>query len=65
MSLLALSLQLDGVNLWYFKLRLVDLTEFVIWNIKVYDIATLGCQEKVIKKSEFGAKTQFPLTDGS
>ena len=23
----------DGVNLWYFKLRLFDLTEFIVWNI--------------------------------
>ena len=26
-------LQTDGVILWYFKLRLVNLTEFIVWNI--------------------------------
>ena len=26
-------LQPDGVNLWYFKLRLFDVTEFSVWNI--------------------------------
>ena len=25
-------MQPDGVNLWYFKLRLFDLTQFVVWN---------------------------------
>ena len=29
----SLSLQPGGVNLWYFKLRLHDLTEFLVWNI--------------------------------
>ena len=26
-------LQPDGVNLWYFKHRLFDVTEFSVWNI--------------------------------
>ena len=30
-----ISLQPDGANLWYFKLRILDLTEFMVWNIKV------------------------------
>ena len=25
-------MQPDEVNLWYFKLRLFDLTQFVVWN---------------------------------
>jgi len=29
-----ISLQPDGVDLWYFKLRLYDLPEFIVWNIK-------------------------------
>jgi len=29
-----LSLQPNGVNLWYFKLRLFDRTNFVVWNIQ-------------------------------
>ena len=42
----------DGLNLWYFKLRLFDLTEF-----NVYDI---GLQiDKGIRMSEFKEKTQF------
>ena len=28
------SLQPNGVNLWYFKFRLFDLTELIVWNIK-------------------------------
>ena len=31
--LIPISLQLDGVNLWYFKVRLFDLTELIVWNI--------------------------------
>ena len=26
--------QPDGENLWYYKLRLLDLTELIVWNIK-------------------------------
>ena len=29
-----LSLQPDGENLRYFKLRLIDPTEFIVWNIE-------------------------------
>ena len=29
-----ISFQPDSVNLWYFKLRLFCLTEFIVWNIK-------------------------------
>ena len=36
----------DGVNFWYFKLKLFDVTEFIVWKIG---------------KSEFIAKTQFIL----
>ena len=32
--LLPSSLQPDGVNLCYFKLKILDLTEFIVWNIK-------------------------------
>ena len=35
--IIPISLQSDGVHLWYFKLRLFDLTELIIWFIKVYD----------------------------
>ena len=27
------SLKPDGINFWYFKLRLFDLTKFIVWNI--------------------------------
>jgi len=29
-----ISLKLKGVNLWFFKLRLSNLTEIIVWNIK-------------------------------
>ena len=29
-----ISLQSGDVNLWYFKPRIFDLTEFIVWNIK-------------------------------
>ena len=32
--LFAISLQPDGINLWYFELRLFDCTEFIVWYIK-------------------------------
>ena len=32
--LITISLQPDDVNLWYFKLTLFDLSEFIAWNIK-------------------------------
>ena len=31
--LISISFQSDGVNLWYFKVRLSYLIEFIIWNI--------------------------------
>ena len=32
--LIPISLHLDGVNRCYFKLRLFDLAEFIVWNVK-------------------------------
>ena len=32
--LIFISLKPNGVNLWYFKLILFDLTELIVWNIK-------------------------------
>ena len=32
-ELIPISLQHDGVNLWYLKLRFFDQTKFVVWNI--------------------------------
>ena len=32
--IISISWRPDGANLWYFKLRLFDLTEFIVWNIK-------------------------------
>ena len=46
-----------GVNLWYFKLRLFDLTELIVWHILClrHWVATiLG-----IRKSDYVANTQF------
>jgi len=31
--IISISMQSDGVNLWFFKLRLFILTEFIVWNI--------------------------------
>ena len=31
--LIPIYLQPDGVHLWYFKLRLFDPTELIVWNI--------------------------------
>jgi len=31
--LIPISLQPNGIKLWYFKLRLFSLTEFIVWNI--------------------------------
>ena len=52
--LFPISLQPDSVNLWYYKLRLFDLTECIVWNN--WD---LFIQLQGIGKSEFVAKTQF------
>ena len=49
-------MQPDCVNLWYSKLRLVDLIELRVEISKIYDI---GCKYIGIRKSEFVAKTQF------
>ena len=45
-----------GVNLWYFKLRLFDLTYFIVLILRS---ATEGYKDIVIRKSEFVANTQF------
>ena len=46
-------MQPDGVDLWYFKLRIYDLPELIVWNIK-------GLGKVIgIRKSEFVAKAQF------
>ena len=49
----------NGVNLWYFKLRLFDLTEFIVWNIS--GLTTFDCKDIWIIKSEFVAKIQLLL----
>ena len=56
--LIPISLQSDGVNLYYFKLRLSDITEFIVWNIYLR-YSTMGYKDIGIRKSEFVAKTQF------
>ena len=49
-------MQPDGVNLWYFKLRLFDLWYFIVLILRS---ATEGYKDIVIRKSEFVANTQF------
>ena len=51
------SLHPDGVNLWYFKLRLFYVTKFIVWNIN--RSTTLGCKDIGFRKSELVAKTRF------
>ena len=51
-----ISLQPDDVNLWYFKLRLFDLTELIVWNIKGLGKRVAKLQEL---ESEFVAKLNF------
>ena len=48
------SLQPDGLNIWYIKLRLFDQTEFIVWINKRF--TTFGCKDMQIRKSEFVAK---------
>jgi len=48
--LISTSLQPYAVNFWSFKLRLFDLTEFIVWNINVNDI---GLQIPMIITSVF------------
>jgi len=50
------SLQHDGVNLLYFKIRSVEPTEFIVWNIYGH---TMGSKDIGIRKSVYVAKTQF------
>ena len=52
-------MQPDGVKLWYFKFRLFNLTEIIVWKFESLRSATLVCNEIGIRKSEFVAKTQF------
>ena len=49
----------DEVNLWYFKLRLFDLTVYSVWNILGPRHWVMGCKDIGIVKSEFVANTQF------
>ena len=35
--LIPIYFQPNGVNLWHFKLRLINLTEFIVWNISGLD----------------------------
>ena len=47
----------SGVNLWFFKLSLLDLAEFIVWNNK--GIKHWVAKILRIRKLEFVAKTQF------
>ena len=50
--LIPISLEPNVVDLWYFKLILFDLTEFIVLNI-------LESKDIGFRKAEFVAKTQF------
>ena len=58
--LISLCLQHESVNLWYFKLKLFDVTELIFLNIK-----GLRYWDIVVRKSEFVAKAQFFPTRNS
>ena len=47
-----ISLQPDGVNLWYFKLRLFDLTELIVWNIKGLEKRVANWKIRVCGKTQ-------------
>ena len=51
--LITVFLQLDGVNLSYFKLWLFDQTEFLVW-----DTTTSGCKDIRIRKLELEESNQ-------
>jgi len=55
--LIPISLQPDGANLWYFKLRLFYLKVLIVWNIEGLRHWVTKIIE--IRKSEFVAKTQL------
>ena len=52
------SFQPDGENIWYFKLGLFDLIEFIAWNIK-------GLKYWVAKIPELGKKKLGYFRNGS
>ena len=56
--LIPISLQPNGEHLWYFKLKILDLTDR-IHCVKYLRSSTLGCKDKEIRKSELEAKIQF------
>ena len=51
------SLKPDGVNLYYFKLRVMWSAR--IQSLKIQRSMTFGCKDIGVRKSEFVAKTQF------
>ena len=54
------------MNLWYFKLRLSYVSEFIVWNIKGQRSMAWSCKNTRIRKSEYVAKTiSFPNSCGN
>ena len=51
-----ISLQPNGVSLWYFKLTLFDLIAFIVWNIK-----DLRHWVAMVLKLEVCGKNSIPL----
>ena len=56
--LIPISLQPEGVHLWYFELRLFNLREFIVSNIKG---PSLGSKDIKIRQSDFLAKASQKL----
>ena len=59
--LIPISLQSDGVDLWYFKIEIF--WSNIMISLKYQRSTTLGCQDTGYRKSEFVAKTQFLLSN--
>ena len=56
-----ISFQLDELDLWYFKLRLFDLTELIVWNIKGLQDTTFGYKDYKDLKSWVWGKNSVLL----
>ena len=56
MNIISISVQPNGINIWYFKSKLFDLTKFLVWKTS---FTTYGFKDIVIRKLELAAETQF------
>ena len=62
--LIPLFFKSDDVNLWYFKLRLSDITEIIVWNIwgiRPWVAKILGLEIRVCGKDLIPLSTNEPI----